>query len=301
MFSKKIIFLNKNKNNKNIFNFYKINFFYYSESKIFDGLLSSRDNKNEEKSDYEVFKDNPSIKTIYNDKDLLDRCTAALKRIQTTPPNRSSNNIDSWFSHESDVNTITIGAKTNIKCSLLKIIAILAEVDFMSNFVSRFDSITKLQEYSLFRWLIQIRIKMPVTITNREIVAMGFGCVNPDDSTILMPFRSVNEKHYDFIKLPKEDKKFLRIDIIFGFFYIKYIDEENVEVINCYNVDPKVPVIPWFLLNTFLREISYYIMSDLKKQIEEVDFALYEERINRNRRLYDRIMETLKEKITKNN
>ena len=261
--------------------------------------MVSRENKNEEKSDYEVFKENTTIRTIYNDKDLLDRCQAALKHIQNTAPDRSSHKIDSWFSHESDVNTITIGAKTIIKCSLLKIIAILAEVDLMSKFVSRFDSITKLQEYSMFRWLVQIRLKMPVTITNREMIAMGFGCINPEDSTIFMPFCSVNQQHYDFLQVPSENKDFLRIEIIFGFFHIKYIDEETVEVINCYNVDPKVPVIPWFLLNTFLREISYYIMSDLKKQIEDVDFAIYEERISRNRKFYDNIIETLKEKIVK--
>lgn len=186
-----------------------------------------------------------------------------------------------------------------MKCSLIKILAILAEVDIMSKFVSRFDSICKLSEYSLFRWLVQIRLKMPVTITNREIVAMGFGCVDPQDHTIFMPFRSVTDEYYKFIELPQEDPNFLRIEIIFGFFRIKYIDEETVEVINCYNVDPKVPVIPWFLLNTFLREISYYIMEDLKTQIENVDFAIYEERIRENKKFYDQIINTIKQKIVK--
>lgn len=169
----------------------------------------------------------------------------------------------------------------------------------MSKFISRFDKISKMQEYSKFRWLVQIRLKMPVTVTNREIIAMGFGCVNSEDSTILMPFRSVNKEHYEFIQLPQEEKNFLRIEILFGFFHIKYIDEENVEVINCYNVDPKVPFIPWFLLNSFIKEISYYVMSDLKKQIEEVDFAVYEERIERNKEFYEHIVQTLKEKIVK--
>ena len=186
-----------------------------------------------------------------------------------------------------------------MKCSLLKIVAILAEVDFMSKFVSRFESISKISEYSLFRWLVQIRLNMPVTVTNREIIAMGFGYVDPLDQTMFMPFRSVTEEHYKFIELPNEDPNFIRIEIIFGFLRIRYIDEETVEVINCYNVDPKVPVIPWFLLNTFLREISYYIMEDLKTQIENVDFAIYEERISKNKKFYDHIIDTIKDRIVK--
>jgi hypothetical protein len=182
---------------------------------------------------------------------------------------------------------------------MLKILAILAEVDIMEKFVTRFDSLKKLEEYSLFRWLIQIRLKMPVTITNREMIAMGFGYINPQNNNVFLPFRSVNNQYYKYIKLPAEDPNYTRIDIVFGFINIKYIDDETVEVINCYNVDPKVPVIPWFVLNTFLREISYYIMDDLKKQIETVDFAIYEERIKKNKNFYDFVINTVKEKFTK--
>ncbi len=229
----------------------------------------------------------------------MSRCYAALNHIKTSAPDRSKSGIDSWFSYERDVNTITIGAKTTIKCSLLKIIAILAEVDIMNKFVSRFDSIVKLQEYSMFRWLVQIRLKMPFPVTNREMIAMCFGCVDPQERSIFMPFRSVSEQHYGLFQVPQEDKNFLRIEIIFGFFHITYLDEETVQVINCYNVDPKVSLIPWFLLNTFLREISYYIMNDLKKHIEEVDFAIYEERIKRNKKFYNHIIEMITEKIMK--
>lgn len=243
----------------------------------------------------EIFKENSTVKTIYDDKELYDRSLDALKRIRSTPPDKSSNNIDSWFSYESDVNSLTIGSRTLIKCSLLKLLVILAEVDLMSKFISRFESAVKLQEYSPFRWLVQARLKMPVTITNREVIILGFGCINPEDHTIFVPFRSVNKQYYSFIPLPNENPKFLRIEILFGFFNIKYIDEETVEVINCYNVDPKVSVIPWFILNTFLRKISYYIMEDLKKQIEKVDFKIYDERIAKNKEFYDKVIMTLKE------
>lgn len=209
-------------------------------------------------------------------------------------PERSSNNIDSWFNYEKDVNSITIGSKTTMHCKPLKLIAILAEVDVMAKFVERFESMEKMEELSCFRWIVRIRIKMPITIDNREIVALGFGFVDPQDKSIYLPFRSINKDNYSHLTNPEEVSEFKRIEVNFGFFHLNIIDDENIEVINCYNVDPKVPVIPWVVLNTFLKEISYYIMEDLKKQIEDSDFSYYEERIEKNKKFYDRLVEKIK-------
>ena len=214
--------------------------------------------------------------------------------MKNNPPERSSNNIDSWYNYEKDVNSITIGSKTTMKCPAMKLLAILAEIDIMNKFVQRFDSMEKLDEMSLFRWIIRCRIKMPITIDNREVVVLGFGFVDPIDKTLYMPFRSLNDKHYEFYKNPEENPNYKRIDINYGFFHMKIIDDETIDVTNCYNLDPKVPVVPWIILNTFLKEISYYIMEDLKKQIECADFSLYEERIKNNPRFYDNLLEKLK-------
>jgi hypothetical protein len=224
---------------------------------------------------------------IYDDKELIEKVKDQIKRMKNNPPERTYNNIDSWFNYENDVSSITIGSKTTMKCNPVKLFAILAEVDLLNQFVERFDSVEKLEELTLFRWIIRIRIKMPLTFDNREVVVMGFGFVDPDDRTIYLPFRSINKDHYNHVNYPAEDNNYKRIEINYGFFHLKILDQETVEVINCYNVDPKVPVIPWIILNTFLKEISYYIMEDLKKQIQDAKFGIYEERIKKNQNFYD--------------
>jgi hypothetical protein len=247
-------------------------------------------------SDYEYFRENNLIKSIYDDKELIEKVKDQIKRMKDNPPERSYNNIESWFNYENDVSSITIGSKTIMNCDPLKIFAILAEVDVMNKFVQRFDSIEKLEELTLFRWIIRIRIKMPITIDNREVVCIGFGFVDPVDKTIFLPFRSINKDHYSHLSTPAEDQSFKRIEINYGFFHLKILGKDTVEVINCYNVDPKVPVIPWMILNTFLKEISYYIMVDLKKQILDADFGLYEERIKKNQHFYDALFNKVYEK-----
>jgi hypothetical protein len=214
--------------------------------------------------------------------------------MKNNPPERSYNNIDSWFHNETDVSSITLGSKTKMKCKPIKMFAVLAEVDLLSKSVDRFDSIEKLEELSSFRWKVRIRINMPITIDNREIIVLGFGFFDPIDKSVYLPFRSINNEHYNFMSTPEEVADYKRIEINFGFFHIKIIDDENIEITNCYNVDPKVPVIPWLILNTFLKEMSYYIMEDLRKQIENVDIGMYEERIKNNPKFYNGLLEKIK-------
>lgn len=216
--------------------------------------------------------------------------------MKNNPPERSSNNIDSWFNYESDVSSVTIGSRTTIKCEPIKMFAILAEVDIMNQFIDRFESLEKYEEISHFRWTLRIRIKMPITIDNREMVVLGFGFVDPTDKSIYLPFRSITPDHYNFLKSPEENPNYKRIDMNFGFFNLKIIDDNTIECINCYNVDPKVPVIPWLILNTFLKEISYYIMDDLRKQIQNADYKLYEDRIKKNQKFYDHLLEKIGKK-----
>jgi len=172
----------------------------------------------------------------------------------------------------------------------------LAEVDLMNNFVDRFDEIKKMEEYSLFRWLVRIRIKMPITVTNREVIAVGFGTTIPDTKSCIMPFRSIINNYYG-IECPPEDDNYKRIDINFGCFHIKYIDENSCELTNFYNVDPKIPLIPYFILNGFIKELSYYVLHDIKSQLETVDENIYKQRMEDNKVFYDKIWSTINAKV----
>lgn len=179
----------------------------------------------------------------------------------------------------------------------MKVLAVLAEVDLMNSFIDKFDEAKKISSYSLFRWLVRIRMKMPVTIANRECYLVGFGTVIAGTTSAILPFRSVVDQYYGF-KPPEEESDFKRIVINYGFFHIKYIDENSCEVTNCYNVDPKVPVLPIFLLNTFLKELGYYIMNDLRTQVEKAG-EIYDERIKENKVFYDKLWNVLQESIIK--
>ncbi len=135
---------------------------------------------------------------------------------------------------------------------------------------------------------------MPIMIDNRDLVLCGFGLVNPEERTIMIPFKSIEEPVYICIKVPEESKKYKRIILNHGFFHIKYIDDNTYLLSNSYNVDPKVPVVPWFVLNTFTKEISYYIMDGIRSQIENTkNRDIYKKRILEKKDFYDKVKKDL--------
>lgn len=170
----------------------------------------------------------------------------------------------------------------------MHILSVLAEIDLMKTFVPRFEDILYLNNLTPFRMLFHSKIKMPTTISNRDLILSGFGIINKSNKNIIIPIKSVSE--YYGKSIPAETKQYKRVFLNFGFFKIQYINDDTYEISNCYNVDPKVPVLPWFLLNTFIKEVNYYILENFKTQIQNDQVkVVYDKRISDKKDFYDRI------------
>ena len=164
----------------------------------------------------------------------------------------------------------------------------------MPNYITRFHSLTKISEVTSFRWMLAIKIKMPFLIANREVVGAGYCILNEDSNSIILPFKSImNQEKYLNVNIPFEDYYFKRIDLKFGYMHIIPIDEKSCDVSVAFNVDPKVPLIPWMVLNKFMKEASYYIMLEFRNQIEALDKETFLQKINEkkefNKKIFNRL------------
>ena len=135
---------------------------------------------------------------------------------------------------------------------------------------------------------------MPMFIDNRDLVLCGFGILDAEEKTIMMPFRSINAPTYIDVDVPKESSGYRRISISHGFFHLKFIKEETFLLSTSYNVDPKVSVIPWIMLNTILKEMSFYVLDGIKNQIENTkNRDVYKKRVEEKKNFYDRVKKEL--------
>jgi hypothetical protein len=241
------------------------------------------------------FKQDPFVLQIKEDMMITDKCFECHKLIQSTKQDRSYNGVDTWFINEESVSTVTISARTLIKSNLLQLCSVLAEIEQMPKYITRFHSMKKISEITPFRWMMAVRINMPFLIDNREVVGAGFVILMEDTNSIILPFKSIgNQTKYMNTEVPSEERSFKRIDLKFGYMHIKPVDEKLCEVSVTFNVDPKVPFIPFMILNKFMKEASYYIMLEFRNQIEKLDKETFLKKISEKKDFYMKVFSRLK-------
>jgi hypothetical protein len=231
---------------------------------------------------------------IYNDHKLIDKCTQTFKLMQTTKPDRTSKGIETWFKYEdgkyipnSDaVKSVTICGRTEVRGDLIHIFSVLAETDLLTQFITQFEEIKKIDQISPFRWIVHTKVKMPITFTNRDLMAVGTGILNKGEKNVLLCFQS-REKLLGK-KLPEETSTYKRIECLYGFYHIQLVKDDIFQITTGINIDPKIPVIPWFVLNQCIKESCYYIMDGLRKQIENKKaYEVYTKRREEKAEFYD--------------
>lgn len=286
------------KNNDNDFKVLKsIKSFYLEKNKSLDDI------KLEELDNIVNIYYQTYAERLLNLKDLLDEdeillnlSSKVLNKVNNSKPERDSGGIQSWFFEEEGINTITLCNKSIIKASCLHILSCVCELDLLKTAIKQLNKCEKFGEFSILRFLMTIQVNLPMMISNREIIAFGFGSIDKSTKNLLIPFKSINPKikKYCGVEVPAIDSNYKRIYIEFGFLNIKIIDDNTCEITQCVNVNPKVSLVPYFIINKVLKEMSYYITSDLIKHVETtMKEDVYEKRRKSNPTLYNRILKEL--------
>jgi hypothetical protein len=97
--------------------------------------------------------------------------------------------------------------------------------------------------------------------------------------------------------IPEPEKGQVRAEMIMGGFILTPVTLNSTKVTACFNVDPKLPVIPYSFLNWFTNKLTYMLIKMLRQQCEkyfgpkakEKGGNDYTKRIEANRRVYGEI------------
>jgi len=242
-------------------------------------------------SDYNTYHENEYVKRMLEDEKLIFKCLDVYKKINKRDPERSSNGIDTWYNYEENINSITICARTTLLCDTFNLIAMFQETDLLEKSISQFEFVNVIEKVTFSKWLATVGIKMPLTFTNRDVALIGVALFDRKEKLFIIVFRSTDKSEYSLVS--DCDKNHERIDMHFGFYIGKYLNDTTCEIFSCFNVDPKVSA-PWFILNQITKDVGYYMMSDFKKIVEAEDFSKkYEERINQKKDDYDKIKKAM--------
>ena len=261
--------------------------------------LSELNNYVNKKYEYILYNKKNLIFNVQEDLNLVNTCLNIHKLIISTKPEREYNGISTWYLYDNKVNTLTMCCKCKIKTSIFHLLSVFSELDLMKEFIKKFEKIEKIGEFSMFRWVLDIKINLPSPLSNRDTIAYGIGKVLPEENSVLITFKSLENglKEYCNMIVPESDEKsnYKRIFVNFGYHYIKIINNEECELYFCGNINPKVSFVPMFIINKVMKELAYYLMDAFRKQLENTkDSLIYKERREKNNKFYDMISEKLK-------
>ena len=231
---------------------------------------------------------------LLKDMDLVDRCWDTYNElIANSEPDREYNKVKTWFKHEQDFASITLCGKSLVNASFMEVIAVFGEIGLIGSYIDFFEKLDIEKQFSNFRYMCQVNLKMPLFVKARDLIVMGLGITLSEEKTVILAMRSIIDEEFLGAKVPKESADYIRIVLNFGFYLITYVDDNHTELSLGLNVDPKVSVVPWFILNSFLKEVAYYIVNGFKDKIEKIDKTEYKKRRELRKEFYDKISERL--------
>lgn len=244
-----------------------------AESRLLSGEISFKD-ETVGQTDYDRFAKSKLVTSLYKDNDLIFQCLETYKKIIRKNPERSSDGIDNWFIQDEKLSSLTICGRVTISTSFFNMIAVFKEVDILKESVSSFEELCAVKIVSQTRWLAMNRVKMPITISNRELYIVGFGIFLKKENMIMILLHSPDSDDEEYKEcVPPENSKYARLQMNYGFYCVKYLDHQTSELFSCFNIDPKVSYVPWFVLNGVIKEFGYYYMNDLRKAAENEKLA----------------------------
>lgn len=117
----------------------------------------------------------------------------------------------------------------------------------------------------------------------REMIFSTTGMFDKKHNAALSIIRSIDEGQLYFNEpAPKTKEGHIRLDIKRGYHYFQYINDNKTRYVTILNTDPKLEMIPSWLINYMMTKVCYQMLAIVQDKAKKVESTIYAERI-RNR------------------
>jgi hypothetical protein len=151
----------------------------------------------------------------------------------------------------------------------------------------------ELKLVSRFRKIVRIEVSTPWPLQNRESVADCYGVDMLEENKIVIFVRSVDA--FPGVAIPDNSDRVVRTVIHIGGFLVTMISPTACHFRMMINVDPKLPVLPYAVLNWFTGKVLHYIIKQLRRAALFDAESPYAARMRANRAVYGYVEQTLRD------
>jgi hypothetical protein len=232
---------------------------------------------------------------------------------------RDYDGISTLYKKEEGTDFHTLRVEGNVNAPLFNILAVFYEIDLFKLWLPTYQMLglkesSVIGKISKTKLLADFKMNMPWPITNRDCVlsVTGVDCMDrKDDGTnpqivCMLESRGGGEDTYNGQPVSAETDGFVRCDIIRGCVVLTPAETRSAAAddtaaaegegaaaggagtfvqIMC-SVDPKLTMVPVWLINMVMRNFAFLILVQLRTTATTVQGTVYEQRIQKNREFY---------------
>ncbi|OMJ74069.1 hypothetical protein SteCoe_27088 [Stentor coeruleus] len=233
----------------------------------------------------EEAKENELVRIIKQDLSLADQCLQLLSDMDDWTLVKQSEDIATFTKGSSD--DFMVRAEMTMKHSIFPILALFSECELLSEWVPILEDAKVIGSPSKFNRIIQYFLKMPWPIDKRDAVISTVGIPIPENRSILITLKSINENNYLSIPIPETES--IRIDINLGCLNIHQIEDNEIQVSLVARVDVKLALIPSAVVNYAAKHGVFFFMNAVKEMCDEYPGSKYEELVRSKPEYYEEI------------
>jgi hypothetical protein len=190
-------------------------------------------------------------------------------------------------------NEFFVRAELQMHQPMYPLFALFSEVDLFPEWISVIKSADILCNPTPYRRLLRLRFDMPWPVTNREAVVSVIGIPVPYNKSALLVIRSADGSRYLNFSIPDPLEGDERIDISICCVNIVYDGPEDTHLSLIVRSDPKIAMMPQFLINFATKHVMYYLMDTIREKVKNYSGSEYERRVKQNPDYYNTFFEKL--------
>jgi hypothetical protein len=184
---------------------------------------------------------------------------------------------------EPSLNTHNFKVSAKVNASMFNLVAVIYEVDLYHKWMPRLGFARELGSRSKFEKLVHLELEGVWPVSSRDCLLEGFGVDLLDRDALMVVLQSVPQ---DVPPRAGAVRSVLHI----GGFYIQYAGEHETMLEMVFNFDPRMSVLPSWLLNFVTGHILELVFGYMEEACRD---AVYEDRVKSNGAVYEHVSRIL--------
>lgn len=234
----------------------------------------------------------PEIRALREDVADTTYCLNMLEDMSGWELNNDSDGIRTYISGSG--NEFLVRSEAEIETGIFPILVLLAEPDMLTKWLPMLSDVKIVGEPTKYRRILNYKFNLPWPVSDREASILGRGVPLVDSKGLVIIMKTLEESYLG-IDIPATSPDSIKITVHLSCIYIQYSEENKCSITLIIRSDPKIPLIPQWLINYGSKHVAHIFIQSLRENACNFSGSDFEERVKARPEFYDDIRKKLED------